>query len=295
MALKTDHSSMPKPRKEGAVPDATSRFAPLLAAAWASNVDTEERAFSIEGRRIRHSWAASCARLIGYRIRGEEPSDPMTVADYWRMGLGTKVHDLWQEILQQAFSMADVEVKVGIDEIESAGHIDAVITESMTGYTTALELKTINGFGFKMAIGARGEAEGARWSAVVQGALNAKAVDADELVIVYLSMECLSPRELKKIGAEEWQRFAAEWTFTREEYEPIAEAEMKRMARILEIVDAGDLPPRQIPDPEIPKGARVTDPSTGTWQQIQDNKIIAAGTTWHCGYCSQRSRCLADG
>ena len=298
MPIKKDLSDLPKgDRREGKLPDARPRFTGPIAEAWYEKwKETSDLAFAVEGTRIRHSWAGKCARELGYRLTDTEESNPIDIASAWTFTIGHMVHDKWQEFLQLVFPNAQIEVKGVIEEIDSSCHVDAVVTFEIEGklWKVALELKSINGFGFKMAIGARGEAEGPRGSAIKQGALNAVAMGADELVIAYVSLENLSPREVEKLGLREpWQRFTAEWTFSREEYTAIANEEKLRLSTILAVVDAGKLPPRSIPD--LPKGARVTDPKSGTWTQVDaEGAVINAGTTWQCGYCSFQTRCNAD-
>lgn len=292
------------PKSHGHTPDKAPWLAPALADKWAETVDRQEPAMASEEARIRHSWAGDCARAMGYHVMDVEVSDELSVADFWRFGTGSVIHERWQEVIAVAFPSAEVEKEVVIEEIPSAGHIDLFIpgghepSDIVLPLTNSVsvELKSINGFGFKKAVGARGEAEGPRTSAVLQGSLNAHAADADEMKIVYLSLENLSPYELKKIGEHEWQRFAAEWTYTRDEYEALAQPEIKRMSKVLEYVDAGKLPPRQVPDDSMPKGARVTDPSKGSWTLVNtDGDIIQSGRTWRCDYCPFRRLCISDG
>lgn len=303
MPIRKDLSELPAgDQREGVLPDAAPRYAPVLARAWENTVEKGELAFAVPGTRFRHSWAGKCARELSYLTLGYEPSEPFDEATYWVFGIGKAIHELWQQRLMDAFPGCEVEVNCRIDEMDSSGHIDAVITGDNSGVgvpagkKVALELKTINGFGFKMAIGARGKAEGPRDSAIIQGALNAHAVDADELVIVYLALENLSPREAHNKGLKEpWQRFSAEWSWTREQYEPIALAEIARVQQIHKIIDGGNLAPRLIPS--LPAGAEIVDPLKGTWIQrdATGNNIAQTGSFWGCAYCSFRSQCVADG
>lgn len=287
MAIKKAQQDL---RPEGRYPDTEPGLAQVLADAWAATVDEGPKAMASSEARVRHSWAGFCARRLGYEIRGDEVSEPLSVADHWRFGTGTVIHERWQEVVAQAWPDAEVEKQVTIDDIPSAGHIDLFIADPVP---VAVELKTINGFGFKQAIGARGTPEGPRTSAVTQGALNAHAAGAEVMKVIYLSLENLSPRELQKIGLHEWQRFAAEWTYERDEWEPIADAEISRFKKALEFVDSGKLPPRAIPD--LPKGARITNPQTGAWTVTTADGITDTGSTWQCAYCPFRSRCTDDG
>ena len=298
MPIKNDLSGLPKgDRRQGNLPDSYPRFTGPIAEAWFEKwKETSDLAFAVEGTRIRHSWAGKCAREISYRLTDTDETEPMDLASAWTVTIGHLVHDMWQEYLQLVFPEAQIEVKGVIQEIDSSCHVDAVVTFEIEGkpWKVALELKSINGFGFKMAIGARGEAEGPRGSAIKQGALNAVAMGADELVIAYVSLENLSPREAEKLGLKQpWQRFTAEWSFDKEQFTAIANDEKVRLASILAIVDDGRLAPRAIPD--LPRGARITDPTSGTWTIVDEKGgITNAGTTWQCNYCSFQSRCNAD-
>lgn len=307
MAIKKDMSKVAAAAHDntGEPPDSEPRYGPALAQAWFDQIDQTPKPHAFDTR-LRNSDAGKCTRQIQYAVIGADKTEPMTPAGYWVTGLGTIVHERWQEAMLKAWPEAEAEVKVRYEDFESSGHIDLVIPAKRQGDgakltpTVSLELKTINGWGFKQAVGARGAAQGPRHSHKLQCALNAVAADADEMVIVYLAMENISPAELKRLlGREpsfEWddyRKFTAEWSYTREQFEPWAEAEMKRMTRVLEFTDDKQLVPRF--EPEMPAGARIVDPSKGTWQQVKDGSIVAAGSTWMCNYCSWRSRCIEDG
>lgn len=299
-----DLSALPSATRaaSGHPPDAVARFMPKLAEAWHAKYLADgnaSREFAVEGTRFRASWAGSCTRRLAYDMLGYKPTNPTTIADSWRFGIGSLVHEEVQKVMLDAFPGASVEVTVDLRDVDLDGsaHVDIVITQDIPRWVTVIELKTISGYGMKMAIGARGTAEGPRTNAILQGALTAYALDADELVIGYLSLENLSPRELTKLGPHktEVDRFAAEWTFTRDEYQPLAQAEIERVNAVMATVDAGLLPLRMIPD--LPAGAQVTDPAKGMWQ-VRDaaGAVLDAGNTWVCpSYCGHRDRCIADG
>lgn len=307
MALAKDLSDLPSsPSSRGALPVKNPTLGPLLAKAWAAKyVDTEEHpldlAMSTENARIRFSWAGSCARQIGYQVMGEERTEPLTLADHWRFGLGHLVHDQLQAVLIDAFGPgAEVEVTTFLEDGVLAGHADVEIWQTSEDNLTkraprkiSVEIKTINGFGYKKAVGARGPAEGPRTSAKLQGALNALARDADELVIIYLAMELLSPWEAQKIGLDDIGRFCAEWRYTRDQFVPAAEAERDRMLEILAQCDAGILPDGNIPY-DMPPDAVIDDPAKGKWTVRVDGAITDGGGTWQCNYCAFQSRCVAD-
>ena len=272
-------------------PEGTATLAPLLAEAWAARfVDPEPRPMASEDARIRHSWAGTCSRALGYRLLGVTEKGK-GLADEWRLGLGREIHEWWQDALQVQYPDAEVEVQL-ITELGTAGHADAVVT--IDGVKVLIELKTINGFGFKKAVGARGPADGPRHSYVLQAALNALAANCDEVWIVYVSLENLSNREAEKMGATEAGRFSAEWHFTREQWEPLAYDELARFADVMATVDAGDLPPREIPDPELPAGAQIYDPAKGRWEVRSQGLVTDTGSYWGCTYCPMQDRCVSD-
>jgi hypothetical protein len=320
-----DLSHLPGPDRDvGWAPDPEPELAPILAQEWARTNDDSLRRLTMEDPRLTFSQAAKCARALGYAVRFRDqrralgsdeklsdeqhakelavlrehhgPTNPMDEAGFWVTGIGRQVHELWQRILMVTYPDAEVEVQSSLTEhgLSCYGLADAVMLDN--NQRLVVELKTINGFGFKMAVGARGAPEGPRRSAVTQLCLNALALGAERAKLIYLSLENLSPRELRKLvggDGEAWMKFAAEWTIDRDTIEAVALPEIKRMSRVLEVVDEGKLPPRMIPG--LPRGAVITDPSAGAWQVNVDGQILDTGTTWECGYCDWRERCIGDG
>lgn len=288
MGIERDLSELPRQHDSGGlVPDEAPRFVQALVESWAMQDELEgPRALASATARFRHSDAGKCARLIAYKAVGIPASDPMDLSGVNNVHVGTLLHDHWQEALMLAHS-AEVEVKVESLDGDGAGHVDAVIEADQR---VAYEYKTIGGYGYKSAIGkaARNRpAEGPKSDHLLQGALNAVAVDADELVIGYLAKEAISVNQSK--GMPELLRFAAEWTFTREEFTPLAERELARVAAILALVDEGTLAARKIPD--LPAAAEITDPSSGLWEQRSGDEIVDTGSYWGCNYCSHQTLC----
>jgi hypothetical protein len=234
-------------------------------------------------------------------------SDPPGLADAWRMGLGTTVHEMLQTIGTELFAGDDdfenVKSEVDVDlrpiGIEGSAHIDMVFTYK--GKLTVLELKSAGGFKFKMAATSfKGPPEGPSFGHIMQAALSAKALGAENVVIAYLAMENVSPSLAKAYTKSEAGRFAAEWHYTVEELEPWIEAEVKRIQGIAAVVknDNAKVPPRQLCDPEIAPGAVVTDPNHGVWVALESplsQTIIDTGDTWMCAYCDHRTKCIEDG
>lgn len=342
MAIKKSNADIPRGAETGNPPDPHPRFGPALAEAWGelNAAEFHQKSRTDVEHYIRLGWGGMCARLIGYRLLGVEESNPTDLAGHWRMGLGTMVHGGLQETLQRAFPGAEMEKVVDAthDEImglPTSGRTDVFIVEQVNPLAVArdidgnelngagevigkarricIEVKTINGFGYKKAVGARGVPEGPRSGALFQAALNGRAHGADEVVVVYLSLECLSDRELTalvgKVGGEpaSHRKFVAEWTWSMSDLDEMVDRELARLAKILKMTDDyvlddnGDgevigakLPPRSIPL-EMPARARVTDPSKGAWQVVVNDNVMDSGETWMCGYCDYQDQCVKDG
>lgn len=290
MTLAADLSDLPRsaPPIDGNVPDASPRFVGLLAEKWAQQNDDDKP--TALGTRIRHSDAGKCARAISYTAAGIAKSDPMDLTGVWNVSLGTMIHEHWQSALVERFPGAEIEPKVGHDDLDASGHLDAIIRTD--DRTICYELKTIGGFGFKAAVGKMGRgkpAEGPKPEHLMQASLNGLACNADEVVIGYLSKECISINQGRDLP--DLARFAAEWTFDRDEYEPIAHAEKARLQGILGLIDNGELAARKFPPGLLPRGAEITDPATGRYEVTDGEAVTDVGTWWACGYCSFRTVC----
>ena len=285
-------------------PDETPTLAHTLAQKWKELDDEEgDRPHAVEGTRIRHSWAAKCSRAMWYRIMGYEPSEGLDLAAHWTFGIGRKLHEEFQQALTDRFAddpgvKVEHEVEIHIPRVDSSGHVDTEITEldpepdSPNGhFLTSIEIKTINGWGYKKAVGGlKYPADGPRWSAVVQGAINASASEADQMMIIYLPLESISKGQAERYGLDESLRHGAQWTYSPSEFNKIADDELDRWAWILKCAEEERMPPRWIPDPYLPDRSMVTDPSTGATV----NPEGATAKTWMCDYCEFQTRCKGD-
>lgn len=278
--------------------DGPPRFAHLLALSWhAEDREAGDRPHAIVGTRFRHSDAGACARRIAYKAAHIEATDEIDLCGTWNTRLGTLIHDLWQAELQRTYPDAQIEVTSQVME-DGSGSMDALVRVSPSAWPggagdrlVSIELKTVGGYAMKAAIGKirRGTpAEGPKSEHVIQGALNAMAHRADELVIAYLAKETLSKGYSEVPDAE---RFCAEWTLTREQYEPIAQLEIERIEGILNLLDTGLLASRKVPG--IP--GEIVDPATSRWE-VKDSEgmILDTGSAWGgqmCLYCSHLGLC----
>lgn len=299
MALAKDHSALPTaaPTKaDGRKPDPSPTFLqPYFDHLAAKNEADGERPHAVEGTRFRHSMAAACSRQVAFHALEVPASNPMDLAGIVVTSNGTAKHDEIQAVLTDHYApldgdRLDVEVSVKVDGLDGSGSADGAL--STTDGLVCWEHKNVGGFAFKMAVGERGNPQGPKHAHVVQGALNALAMQADLLVITYMTWEAISVATAKRKHFDEAGRVSAQWTFTRDEWEPLAQAEAERVGKILACVDGGELPARVIPDPELPAGHRIVHPQTGGWEvRGQDDDILDAGTFWMCNYCRWQTVC----
>ena len=132
----------------------TRLFIHRIAEHWAQG---SEAPSTPDDMRWRGSQAGFCARKIAYDTLGLDKTDPPSTADYWRMGLGSVVHELLEPAVKAWLDTDDTveieeEVSVQLGE-HGYGHVDLVLrTRTDPQQTIVLELKTINGFGYKMSV-----------------------------------------------------------------------------------------------------------------------------------------------
>lgn len=309
MALAKNLSDLPtasETKNGGDVPDPEPTFLrPYFDALIERNAAEGERPHAIEGTRFRHSMAGDCARAIAYHDLDVPVSNPMDLAGMYVTSNGTTKHDEIQAVLVERLAGFTPEVPCQVPDLDGSGSADGrvdVPSEGNDGFSVpdddrvsavvCWEHKNVGGFAFKMAIGERGDAQGPKFSHKVQGALNAIGMGADVLVITYLTWEAVSVNIAKRKGFSEEGRIAAQWTYQRSEFVQWVTDEAKRVSGILALVDEGTLPARRFPDPELPKGAEIVNPSNGTWRVTdKEGRIVNTGSWWACGYCKWQSVC----
>jgi len=273
----------------------------LLARTWLEQQGDTSLPHAVEGSRIRHSWAAKCARALRYEIDGVPASNPPDVASQWSFRLGHLVHDEIQAALVEMFPNCAIEVKYPNPEVDGSFTLDAEIDwltdDGEDAEAHVVEIKSINGFGFKKMIGTRGRAEGPRHSALLQLALNANATPyCRGGWLIYASLENISVGEAERNDLTVLDRFLKVTWYPIDQLTPLAKLEEERFRQVLDEADAGTPTPRVIPDPDIPAGAVVTDPTRGEWKVLDANGgILDTGTTWQCSYCNFRTTCIEDG
>lgn len=280
MTIRRSNADIPT----GWAPDPEVRLAHVLAERWRDDNEAERATHVPSGALFKASDAGKCARAISYRAAGIAESDPMDLTGHHNVSIGKWMHAEWQAAVALRYPDAEFEVERWFLDERGIVRIDLVIT--LGDLLVAYELKSINGYGFKSAIGKvrRGTpAEGPRTGAVLQGAIGGLMVDADQVVVGDLAKETISYDDMAEVD-----RFAAEWTLTREQFEPLARKELERIEGILDLFAGGEMAARKIP------GVRgeIVDPSTGRWQVTDaDGAILDTGVHWECKYCGWQRFC----
>jgi hypothetical protein len=295
------------PPSQGEPPDAESRFGRVLidwCHAKALKHDEEWDANHPDPKRFYHSDAGKCARAIAYAALRITPSNPPDAPGSYIMWLGSMIHEAFQEALQEKYPDAEIEVKV---EIEDAGcRIDAVVkleTGNTKPYVVSIEAKSMGGYAYKLASAKfNGPPEGPRLGDKYQAFLNAKRIDADECVLIAFARD---PNNWIADGLDPMLRVVAEWTYTREQYMPLADEEDERIRGILALLDAKEpmLPARKAPEIEKVEGFpthRIVEPTTGTWLIRNEAGDWVAPPVkdphyWGCGYCRYQDTCAQTG
>lgn len=305
MVIKKDLSNLPdRAHSEGGwPPDEDDSWGRNIVEAWLDKRDPDvELELAIpEAGPMRASFAAMCSRAISYDVGPDLPKPPTKLKDRWRFILGTLVH----KELQASFADGETvkaEVKVDLNPIGVPGsaHSDLVVYDKNGDPLFVVEIKTVNGTGFKqMATNDRGPATGPRLSYQLQGGMIAKALGAPEVRIMLFAMENVADWHLDRYGTprlnDDAKSFYAQWTIPTEELLPIVDREAKRLAKIAELSETGGLAPRALVDEEIPAQARVVDPMTGDWELADDKgNVVAAGRAWQCRYCRWQTFCAED-
>lgn len=291
------HDLPPKP--QGEPPDAESRFGRILVDwchAQALKHDEEWEANHPDPKRFYHSDAGACSRAIAYAALRIKPSNPPDAPGSYIMWLGSMIHEAWQSALQERYPDAEIEVKVEDDG--TGGRIDAVVilpTTNAKPYVISIEAKSAGGYGYKLASAKfNGPPEGPKLGHKLQAFLNAKRRDADEAVVVYLARD---PNNWIADDLDPYLRVVAEWTYTREQYLPLADKEDERIHTILQMVDDGMLPARKAPEIalDFPKHL-IVEPATGAYLIANEKgewvvPPVKNPHYWGCGYCRYQDTC----
>ncbi len=255
------------------------------------------------GTAMRYSSAYGCERALGYAAVGFAPSNPMGEGDAGAAFFGTLVHEDTQEAILATFAGVEVEVPSEDANATISGSADGLISVtnfpdyvSTIGGTHILwELKTMGEYAFDKQVGfnrrsnAVREGTGPARKAIAQAGMNAlnimrerPGVVIDHLVLGSICTSPLSVAKSRAMRVDGIDRLVAEYWIPRDLWEPLAMAEVARMAQIANDVGHGYLPDRIVVDDD------------GETRVILDPQSHR-GAPWQCDYCSYRDTCVADG
>ena len=244
---------------------------------------------------LRYSSAYACLRQQSYAAFEVEQTEPMDHAGAWVTGVGTLIHEALQDAIARRYPNAQFEVGTSHGDFIS-GSCDAYIPASdlgdqWYGGNVLYELKTMGTYSFDKQVGwnrMRGEykyPEGPAQKAIAQAGINALGIERelgvtiDSVVLGSITFEALSKTKADKMRVGGPNRVLAEFWFTRDEWEPLAQVELARMEKLGDLITNGYLAPTEARDDE---GNTVTlDPNTGK--------------AWNCDYCAYRTVCKQDG
>ena len=257
--------------------------------------------------------AGKCARQLSYKTAGVEPDQPQGGTSALVFALGNTIGDMVAEGIARDFPEAlviaenpihfdgkgiepnePVIIETSAGDLPMVGFSDVDITHEIRD---VVEVKSTGQYGFTMQTGRGyrgGTPEGPKPGHYGQGAIYAKQVEADRLVMLYVNRDPLSAKQCDN----DIDRIAAEWHYTPDEFIPFADAELARLRGIFGLVKDGTAAARRIPGTP----AEITDPSTGGWvkygepaEDEEDPPVLMFGNAYECGYCPHIDRCIADG
>lgn len=236
------------------------------------NIRQDDNKPTALGTRFRASEALACARQIGFRVIHMPVSNPAPPETKMAFEVGNRVHDVMQDVLKWAWN-AEIEVSSLVDE-DVSGSLDGIYLLEAGEEKVIVEIKSVAGFGFILATGARRSPEGAgpKPEHLVQAGMYARAHGAKLVHLIYFDKD--------KNGIAEWvlrtdmplpQRYE---NFSIDE---LVESELARFRGIGGRLDSGQLPARHIPG-----WGRVDVPSSpGTREE-----------PWNCRYCRNQPDCV---
>ena len=232
------------------------------------------------GTAYRYSAAHNCSRQLAYAALNAEQTELFDAPSSWVTRLGTMIHEEMQEAIKEVYPDAEFEVASQVDA-NLSGSCDGILTHA--GEKVVIEIKTRGQYAWQKETGygqwKKTEPKGPSLAAVCQAGLNAIGLGAEYVCMVSLAKECISVSKRRKLDIDNsYEAFAAEWWIPREEWEPLAQAEMARVQEIEEGLTVRGY----LPAPEI-----VNDDG--------QRESVKIGSHWACDYCAFRSTCESDG
>jgi len=267
----------------------------ILAETWAAKPDKP----TALGTPLRYSGSHGCARQMAYTALGAVKTDPMDSGDSWAPGIGTVIHEAMQDAIASVYKTAQFEYMSQLGKYIS-GATDALVTSQEILDTTGVnlygthvlwELKSMGEWAFDKQVGYNRKSlkvfhrEGPKIGAITQAGMNALGIEAGDsniyiqtILMGSVCVSALSVNKARAMGLSGFDRYGAEFRIGRDEWEPLARAELARLDAIGEKVAAGVLPDR------------IAIADNGG-----DAYLNPRGKDWQCDYCAFRALCVSDG
>lgn len=251
-----------------------------------------------DGTRGRFSYARNCARQMAMNFLGLPKSNETSGSSLDAFFVGQKVHDELQYSLERHFGVRK-EVKVSWrDTFDVSGHLDGysdLCPIDAVYKPTAWEIKSNKNYGFRKATGQSVRVSGG-WdrftpgpsiphiTQVAMGGLapyelndddeRLERPECEQIYIIYWDKDNADKAEWV-IGMDDPIDYAGDLT-PRE----MAMAELTRMQKIMDALDDGRAPKRNIPGE-----GDIEDPSLGRKN----------GGFWQCDFCDYLTTCVEAG
>lgn len=246
---------------------------PILAAAIEAKLREERTDRALAGpTRLRCSDAYGCARKLAFASLGVPKDVQYSAESLIAFRAGDAYHQMAQEA---AVAFLDARCEWPVDwtpELSLSGHADAIYNDEHG--TVCVEIKSMAGYGFRLATGQGKEEAGPKVDHLLQVGLYALApqIRADRVHIVYVDKD---------------RNLTAEWVIGIDDPLPhldeasvreLVADELVRLAGVLADLDAGRLPARDVP------GFGIVDVPP---------EVDSRDDPWNCRYCSWQPTCAA--
>lgn len=244
---------------------------PILAAAIEAKLREERTDRALAGpTRLRCSDAFGCARKVAFSSLGVPKDVQYSAESLIAFRAGDAYHQMAQEA---AVAFLDARCEWPVDwtpELSLSGHADAIYTDD--NGTVCVEIKSMAGYGFRLATGQGKDEPGPKVDHLLQVGLYGLApqINANRVHIIYVDKD---------------RNLTAEWVIGVDDPLPhlggetvrqLVDEEKRRLAGILSDLDAGRLPARDVPGfgiVDVPPAADTRD------------------DPWNCRYCSWQPTC----
>lgn len=229
------------------------------------------------GTPFRCSDAGSCIRKRGLAAVGAVESNEIAPTSLLAFEIGNSIH----ETIQDAFAASDdfeFEAETPIDlsnlGVSLSGHCDGIITMP-NSRKIILELKTMAGFGFRLA------QSGPKREHVAQSGLYALGVDASAILLVYVAKEGDFRAGFKPGAVLQWEIDLDDEVFPGETVKDVALAEMDNFKLAEDHLKAGEVAPRLVPN------------DAGELIEVEDvpGYMAKGAKPWQCAYCQYNDAC----